>query len=72
MMLSLSNAKLSMLYNLVTVGEASWVILGKLLDKQQFKDVVQHEDVVQFYNSSTSSKAQHSTAASQFSQFYLH
>jgi hypothetical protein len=33
MMLRFSNAKLSMLYNLLSVGVALWVILSKLLDK---------------------------------------
>jgi hypothetical protein len=53
MMLRFSNTKSSMLYNLLSVGIALWVILDKLLDKQQFKDGLRHEDGVLFYTSST-------------------
>ncbi len=35
-----SNTKSSMLYNLVTVGEALWVILDELLDNTTVKEVV--------------------------------
>ncbi len=38
-----------MLYNLLNVDEAWCFILDELLDKQQFKDGVQHEDGVRFY-----------------------
>ena len=53
-----------MLYNLVTVGEAAWVILDELLDNTTVKEyvILRREDlvvdmVVQFYTTSTSSKA---------------
>jgi hypothetical protein len=51
MMLRFSNTELSMLYNLLSAGIALWVILDKLLDKQQFKDGVRREDGVQLYSS---------------------
>ena len=46
--LRFSNTKSSMLYNLVTVGEASWDILDELLDNTTVKEyvVVRHEDLV--------------------------
>ena len=47
--LRFSNTKSSVLYNLVTVGEASWVILDKLLDSTTVKEynvVVRREDLV--------------------------
>ena len=46
--LRLSNTKSSTLYNLVTVGEASWVILIELLDNTTVKEyvVVWREDLV--------------------------
>ena len=45
--LRFSNTKSSMLYNLVTVGEASWVILDKLYNTTVKEYVVvRHEDLV--------------------------
>jgi hypothetical protein len=37
MMLRFSNIKSSMLYNLLRVGVALWVILDELLDKKTFQ-----------------------------------